>query len=147
MFSQTDHVGTSHIQIRTAKLASAGQDSSVLCVAGGGCFCLLTCCPSDGHLGGFLFGAVGIGLPSRTPNIGHLWCPCSVGEAVVSVLLALPPGQRSCSQTHSVGGPVWRDLSFAVQGLHRRPLGWRLPPACLPPSPSFQLFVQKQSSA
>ena len=65
-----------------------------------------------GHLGGFLFGAMGIGLPIRTPNRGHLWCPCSVGEAVVSVLLALPPGQRSCSQTHFVGGPVWRDLSL-----------------------------------
>jgi len=110
VFSQTD--GMSHTQIRTAKLVSTGQDSSVLCVAGGGCFCLVTCCPSDGHLGGFLFGAMGIGLPIRTPNRGHLWCPCSVGEAVVSVLLALPPGQRSCSQTHFVGGPVWRDLSL-----------------------------------
>lgn len=133
MFSQTD--GMSHTQIRTAKLVSTGQDSSVLCVAGGGCFCLVTCCPSDGHLGGFLFGAMGIGLPIRTPNRGHLWCPCSVGEAVVSVLLALPPRSAKLLPNPLCRRPCLEGPFLAVQGLHRIT-------ACLPPSPSFQLFAR-----
>lgn len=142
VFSQTDHLGTTSIQMEKLQVASPGRDSPALCVVSGGCLCLLTCASVDGHSGGFLFGADG----SRAAVRGLV---CAFAALAPPFLLGVCPVLRPVTPPPRVGEPlvpdpapsaasVWRDLSWLVK-VHFMTL--RVAVYLLPPSFAFPSFV------